>query len=94
MFVIVVEDDAASQEDQQTVDAEIKVLLVSSPRVQEKVQVWWRYKLILASRIMQAKIHRLYIADTMNPFNDIGSPIASSRFDQGVQKYVAAFNLL
>ena len=42
MFVIVVEDDAASQEDQQTVDAEIKVLLVStgSPRVQEKVQVW------------------------------------------------------
>jgi hypothetical protein len=49
MFMIVVDDDAAPPEDQQTVDAEIKALLVSSSRVQDKV--WRRYKLISASQI-------------------------------------------
>lgn len=48
--MIVVDDDAAPPEHQQTVDAEIKVLLVSSPRVQEKA--WRRYTLISASRFL------------------------------------------
>jgi hypothetical protein len=48
MFMVVVEDDAAPPEDQQTVDAEIKFLLVSSPRVVQ-VNERRRYTLISAS---------------------------------------------
>ncbi len=39
-----------------------------------------------------AKVHDLYVADLMNPFKDIGTGIVSKRFEDGVQKYVAAFN--
>ena len=92
MFMIVVEDDAAPQEDQQTVDAEIKVLLVSNRSCARESMTTIYTNLRFSN--MQAKIHRLYIADTMNPFKEIGSPIVSSRFDRGVQKYVAAFDLL
>jgi hypothetical protein len=38
------------------------------------------------------KIHDLYVADLMNPFKEIGEPIDSKRFENGIQKYIAAFN--
>lgn len=38
------------------------------------------------------RIHDLYVADLMNPFKEIGTNIVSKRFEEGVQKHVAAFN--
>jgi Sedlin, N-terminal conserved region len=38
------------------------------------------------------KIHQLYIEDLLNPFKEIGSSIASQRFDERVEKLVASFN--
>ena len=37
-------------------------------------------------------IHNLYVADLMNPFKDIGSPIVSKKFSDCVQNFVTAFN--
>lgn len=43
-------------------------------------------------KVLLGKIHDLYVADVMNPFKPIGKRIASKRFEEGLQKYVAAFN--
>ena len=37
-------------------------------------------------------VHSLYVADLMNPFKEIGSPIASARFRDGIHQSVATFN--
>ena len=65
LFILVVEDDAVP-EHQQTVDADIKSLMT--------------------------KIHGLYVDYEMNPFKEIGAPIVSKRFDEGVAKFISAFN--
>lgn len=43
-------------------------------------------------KALLVKIHDLYVADLMNPFKEIGKPIVSKRFEDGVQKHVAVFN--
>ena len=43
-------------------------------------------------KALLGKIHDLYVADLMNPFKSIGTRIVSKRFEEGLQKYVAAFN--
>lgn len=43
-------------------------------------------------KLLLVKIHELYVADLMNPFKGIGEPIVSKRFEDRIQKYVAAFN--
>ena len=37
-------------------------------------------------------VHSLYVADLMNPFQEIGSPIVSAKFRAAIQQSVAAFN--
>mmetsp|Transcript_4189 Transcript_4189/g.10921 ORF Transcript_4189/g.10921 Transcript_4189/m.10921 type:complete len:180 (-) Transcript_4189:169-708(-) len=41
---------------------------------------------------LMSQIHGLYIEYNLNPFSNIESKITSKRFDDGVQKFVAAFN--
>jgi Sedlin, N-terminal conserved region len=43
-------------------------------------------------RRLLVNVHSLYVADLMNPFKKIGSPIVSNRFKEGIQVSVAAFN--
>jgi hypothetical protein len=41
---------------------------------------------------LMINVHSLYVADLMNPFKEIGSPIVSKRFRDSLQQSVAAFN--
>ena len=38
------------------------------------------------------EIHGLYVADLMNPFKEIGTPITSKRFEDKLQHCIAAYN--
>ncbi len=43
-------------------------------------------------KALLGKIIDLYVTDLMNPFKAIETPIVSKRFEEGLQRYVAAFN--
>ena len=43
-------------------------------------------------KALMAKIHGLFVDCEMNPFKEIDGPIISRRFDEGVAKFVSAFN--
>jgi hypothetical protein len=46
----------------------------------------------VAVRRLFAKLHRIYVEHTLNPFSAAAGPIRSPRFDCKVSETVAAFN--
>lgn len=98
-FLVVVEDEALP-EHQQTKDASILSIFVRD-------NVWFvaftrgesdnfnNISPLIAFLLnfrTQVKLHGLYVNYLLNPFNKLDGMIESARFEEGVRELVAAFN--
>jgi len=43
-------------------------------------------------KLLLAKVHSLYVAEVMNPFKEIGSPLVSRKFRDEIKRSIASFN--